>query len=149
MEYYRTTSHTRFDNKYHLVWITKYRKRILKGELAISVRDIIRQTCEKFGVDIIRGNISSDHIHIPVSIPPHYAVSKIVQNIKGRSSRIIQQEFPEIRKEYWGRHFWGVGYFCTTSGNATDEMIMKYIEEQGKTQEDDIFKITDQSNSGL
>lgn len=142
MEYYRTTSHTKFDNKYHLVWITKYRKKILKGELAIRIRDIIRQTCEKFGVDIIRGNVSADHIHIFVSIPPHYSVSKIIQNIKGRSSRIIQQEFPEIRKEYWGRHFWGIGYFSTTSGNVTDEMIMQYIEEQGKNQEDDIFKIT-------
>jgi putative transposase len=142
MEYYRTTSHTKFDNKYHLVWITKYRKRILKGEVAIRTRDIIRQVCEKFGIDIIRGNVSADHIHIFVSIPPHYSVSKIIQNLKGRSSRIIQQEFPEIRKEYWGRHFWGIGYFCTTSGNVTDEMIMQYIEEQGKSQEDDIFKIT-------
>jgi putative transposase len=142
MEYYRTTSHTKFDNKYHLVWITKYRKKVLKGEVAIRTRDIIRQTCEKFGVDIIKGNISSDHVHIFVSIPPHYAVSKIIQNIKGRSSRILQQEFPEIRREYWGRHFWGIGYFCTTSGNVTDEMIMQYIEEQGKNQEDDVFKIT-------
>ena len=142
MEYYRTTSHTKFDNKYHLVWITKYRKRILRGEVAIRTRDIIRQTCEKFSVDIIKGNVSPDHIHILASIPPYYSVSKIIQNIKGRSSRIIQQEFPEIRKEYWGRHFWGIGYFCTTSGNVTDEMIMQYIEEQGKSQEDDIFKIT-------
>ncbi len=142
MEYYRTTSHTKFDNKYHLVWITKYRKKVLKGEVAIRIRDIIRQTCEKFGVDIIRGNVSSDHIHIFVSIPPQYSVSRIIQNLKGRSSRIIQQEFPQIRKEYWGRHFWGIGYFCTTSGNVTDEMIMQYIEEQGKKQDDDIFKIT-------
>jgi len=122
MEYYRTTSHTKFDNKYHLVWITKYRKKILKGEMAIRV--------------------SADHIHIFVFTPPQYSVSKVIQNIKGRSSIVIQQEFPEIRKEYWGRHFWGIGYFCTTSGNITDEMIMQYIEEQGKNQEDDVFRIT-------
>ena len=142
MQYYRTTSHTRFDNKYHIVWITKYRKKVLKGDIGIRIRDIIRQVCEKFGIEIIRGNISPDHIHIFVSIPPQYSVSKIVQNIKGRSSRIIQQEFPNLRREYWGRHFWAIGFFCVTSGNVTDEMIMKYIEEQGNKGDDDIFQIT-------
>ena len=142
MEYYRTTSHTKYDNKYHIVWITKYRKKILKGDIAVRIRDIIRQVCEKYSVDIIRGNVSSDHIHILVSIPPHYSISKIVQNLKGRSSRIIQQEYPQIRKEYWGRHFWGIGYFCVTTGNVTDEMIIKYIEEQGSNQTDDTFQIT-------
>ena len=142
MEYYRTTSHTKFDNKYHLVWITKYRKKVLRGEIGIRARDIIRQVCERYSVDIIRGNISPDHVHIFVSIPPRHSVSKVVQNIKGRSSRILQQEFPQLRKEYWGRHFWGIGYFCVTSGNVTDEMIIKYIEEQGHKQHDDVFQIS-------
>ena len=142
MQYYRTTSHTKFDNKYHIVWITKYRKKILKGDIGVRTRDIIRQVCEKFGVEIIRGNISPDHVHIFVSIPPQYSVSKIIQNIKGRSSRVLQQEFPSIRREYWGRHFWGIGFFCVTSGNVTDEMIIKYIKEQEEKQEDDIFQIT-------
>jgi putative transposase len=78
MEYYRTTSHTKYDNKYHIVWITKYRKKILKGDLAKRTRDIIRQVCEKYNIDIIRGNVSPDHIYILVSISPHYSVSKIV-----------------------------------------------------------------------
>lgn len=142
MQYHRTTSHTKFDNKYHIIWITKYRKKILKGDLGIRARDIIRQVCERFGVEIIRGNISPDHVHIFVSIPPHYSVSKVAQNIKGRSSRILQQEFPSLRKEYWGRHFWAIGFFCATSGNVTDEVIMKYIEDQGNQREDDIFQIT-------
>jgi len=142
MQYYRTTSHTRFDNKYHLVWITKYRKRILQGDIGIRTRDIIRQVCEKYGIDIIRGNISPDHVHLFVSIPPQHSVSRIVQNIKGRSSRILQQEFRELRKEYWGRHFWAIGYFSVTSGNIMDEMIMKYIEEQGNQDDDNVFQIT-------
>lgn len=142
MQYYRTTSHTKFDNKYHIVWITKYRKKILKGLIGIRTRDIIRQVCEKFGIDIIRGNISQDHVHIFVSIPPNHSVSKIVQNLKGRSSRILQQEFQELRKEYWGRHFWAIGYFCVTSGNITDEMIIEYIKDQGNKQNDDTFQIT-------
>jgi len=64
-----------------------------------------------------------------------------VQNIKGRSSRRLQQEFPQLRKEYWGRHFWGIGFFCVTSGNITDEMISQYIEEQGNKQDDDTFQV--------
>jgi putative transposase len=142
MQYYRMTSHTKFDNKYHLVWITKYRKKILKGEIGVRCRDIIRQICEKFEVDIIRGNIAPDYIHILVSIPPQYSVSKVVQNLKRKTSRKLQEEFRELRKEYWGRHFWAIGYFSVTSGNITDEMIIKYIEEQGKQREDDIFQIT-------
>ena len=142
MQNYRTTSHTKYDNKYHLVWITKYRKKVLIGKIGSRAREIIRQVCEKYGVEIIRGNISPEHVHIFVSIPPHHAVSKIVQNIKGRSSRILQQEFPGLRKEYWGRHFWAIGYFCVTSGNVTDEMIIKYIEEQGNSNDDDTFQIT-------
>ena len=142
MEYYRTTSHTKFDNKYHLVWITKYRKKVLTGEIGIRSRDIIRQVCENFDIDIIRGNISPDHVHLLVSIPPKHSISEIIKNIKGRSSRILQQEFPQLKKEYWGSHFWAIGYFCVTSGNITDEMIIKYIEEQGKSWEDDTFQIT-------
>jgi len=142
MEYYRTTSHTKFDNKYHVVWITKYRKKVLRGEIGIRARDVIRQVCERYGVDIIRGKITADHVHIFVSIPPRHSVSRVVQNIKGRSSRILQQEFPQLRKEYWGRHFWGIGYFCVTSGNVTDEMIIKYIEEQGYRQENDVFQVS-------
>lgn len=142
MQYSRITAHTRFDNKYHLVWITKYRKGILKDRIGIRVRDIIRQICEKFSVEIIRGHLSPDHVHLFVSIPPQYSVSKVVQNLKGRTSRIIQQEFPEIRKEYWGRHLWAIGFFCVTTGNITDEMIIQYIEEQGRQRDDDIFQIT-------
>ena len=79
-------------------------------------------------IKIINGVLSSDHIHVFVSIPPHITVSEFVQKAKGRSSRKIQQEFPEIKKRYWGRHFWGRGYFSSTSGNVTDEMINAYID---------------------
>ncbi|MFA4881024.1 MAG: IS200/IS605 family transposase [Candidatus Doudnabacteria bacterium] len=142
MQYSRITSHTKFDNKYHLIWITKYRKKILKDAVGQRARDIIRQICEKFGVEIIRGHLSPDHVHLFVSIPPHYAVSKIIQNLKGRTSRILQQEFPDLRRQYWGRHLWGIGFFCITSGNVTDEMIIQYIEDQGKLRDDDLFQIT-------
>jgi putative transposase len=99
----------------------------LQGNLRLRVRAIIAQVAEEMGIQIVNGVLSSDHLHIFASIPPHIAVSDFVKMAKGRSSRKIQQEFPEIRKRYWGRHFWGRGYFSSTSGNITDEIINEYI----------------------
>jgi putative transposase len=124
---YSKGSHTVYHHRYHLVWITKYRYKVLRGELQRRVRTIVAQVAEEMGVKIINGVVSSDHIHLFVSIPPHVLVSKFVQRAKGRSSRKVQQEFPELRKRYWGRHFWGRGYFSATSGNVTDEIINEYI----------------------
>jgi putative transposase len=109
------------------VWITKYRYRVLRGELQRRVRTIIAQVAEELGVKIINGVVSSDHIHLLVSIPPQLAVAEFVRRAKGRSSRKVQQEFPELRKRYRGRHFWARGYFSATSGNVTDEMSDEYI----------------------
>ena len=109
------------------MWITKYRYRVLRGELQKRVRTIIAQVAEEAGVKILNGVVSSDHIHLFVSIPPHLPVSEFVKRAKGRSSRKVQQEFPELRKRYWGQHFWARGYFSATSGNVTDEMIDEYI----------------------
>jgi putative transposase len=129
MTEYSKGSHTVFHHRYHLVWITKYRYRVLQGDLRLRVRAIIAQVAEEMGVRIVNGVLSSDHIHIFAEIPPHVSVSDFVKVAKGRSSRKIQQEFPEMRKRYWGRHFWGRGFFSTTSGNVTDEMINAYMAQ--------------------
>jgi len=128
---YDRGSHTVFYHRYHIVWITKYRYQVLRGELRERVRAIIRQVCAELGVTIVKGVLSTDHVHMFVSIPPQLAVSDFMRRVKGRSSRKIQQEFPAIRKRYWGRHFWARGYFCTTSGNVTDDVILQYIENHG------------------
>ena len=125
---YRQGKHTVYHHRYHIVWITKYRYKVLQGNLRLRARAIIAQVAEEMNVKIVNGVLSSDHIHVFVSIPPHVAVSDFVRKAKGRSSRKIQQEFPQIRKRYWGRHFWGRGYFSTTSGNVTDEIINAYID---------------------
>ena len=125
---YATGRHTVFHHRYHIVWVPKYRYKVLQGKIRERVRDIIRQVCESMGVEIISGVLSRDHVHMFVEIPPHIAVSEFVQRAKGRSSRKVQQEFPELRKRYWGRRFWARGYFCTTSGNITDDIIMNYLE---------------------
>ncbi len=110
---YSQGTHIVYHHRYHLVWITKYRYRMLQGQLRLRIREIIGQVAEEMGIKIVNGVLSSDHIHIFASIPPHIAVSEFVKVIKGRSSRKIQQEFPEVRKKYWGRHFWGRGYFSS------------------------------------
>ncbi len=119
--------HTVFHHRYHLVWITKYRFEVLRGSIRERVREIIRQVCEEMGVTIINGVLSTDHVHMFVSIPPHHAVSNVMRKVKGRSSRKIQIEYPELRKRYWGKHFWARGYFCSTSGMVTDDIILQYL----------------------
>ena len=91
------------------------------------VREIVAQASEDMNVSIENGVVSSDHIHVFVNVPPHVKISEFVQKAKGRSSKKIQEEFPELRKRYWGRHLWARGYFSSTSGNVTDDMINEYI----------------------
>ena len=137
---YRHGSHTKFLIHLHLVWITKYRKPVLKGAVAHRVRELIREICTREDVEIIKGHVSLDHVHLFVSIPPQVTISRFVQKVKGKSSHKLLSEFPHVRKVYWGRHFWARGYFCCSSGNVTDDVIEKYIEGQ-QHDADDAFKI--------
>ena len=101
MAEYRHSAHAVYDIKYHVIWITKYRYKILRGRIAERAGDLIRQTCQAREVVIVRGAVSPDHIHMLVSAPRQLAPAKLVQFIKGRSSRRLQEEFPESRKRYW------------------------------------------------
>jgi REP-associated tyrosine transposase len=134
MENYRSSSHSRYDIKYHFVWVTKYRKPMLTGAVGTRVRDLIREVCRTFDIEILRGSVSPDHVHVLLSCPPNLSASKIMQSIKGKTSRKIMMEFKHVQKQCWGRHMWASGYFVASSGNVTDEVIMEYIrlQEQGK-----------------
>jgi putative transposase len=144
MEHYRRSSHTVYDIKYHLVWITKYRKPVLVGPIATRLRELIREICKSKDVEILKGHISRDHVHIFVSVPPHHSVSNLLKSIKGKSSRKMLMEFKALSRQFWGRHLWARGYFAASSGNVTDEVIMQYIEQQGKEPIDGAFKIDDE-----
>lgn len=142
-ERYRKTSHVVYECKYHICWIPKYRYPILTGQVALRVRELVRQIAAANEVEIITGSVSSDHIHLYVSIPPSLSVSKFVQFVKGASSRKIQLEFEHIRKRYWGQHIWARGYFVATAGVVSDELIQNYIHNQREDKADDEdFKIT-------
>ena len=112
------------------MWIPKYRKPVLVGDVAIRVRDVIRQIAMEHELEIISGKVARDHVHVFVSYRPNQAVSQVVQWLKGISSRVLLEEFPRLRKQFWGRHFWARGYLAVSSGTITDEMIKEYIDEQ-------------------
>jgi len=134
---YRKTAHSAYDLKYHIVWITKYRKPILRGAIGKRVRELVRQTCASLEVYIVKGHVSKDHVHLLVSVPPMLSVSELVKRLKGRSSRKMLEEFGELRKMYWGRHLWARGYFAASTGNVTDEIIAEYIEKQSQVAPED------------
>ncbi len=133
MENYRTGAHTVYDIQYHLVWVTKYRYHVLEGEVAERTRDIIRQICMSRDIRILKGHVSKDHIHVLVSCPPSLSPAKVVQYLKGNSSRRLQEEFPHLKKRYWGQHIWARGYFCATVGGVTEDQIRAYIEHHTTT----------------
>ena len=138
MRRYQIGAHTRFDLKVHLIWVPKYRKRVLTGQVAIRTRDILRQIATEHEIEVISGKVAVDHVHMFVTFRPTQDIAKIVQYFKGISSRILLQEFAHLKKQFWGRHFWARGYCAISSGTITDEMIQKYIEEQeGEPVEDD------------
>ncbi|MGK5094585.1 IS200/IS605 family transposase [Deltaproteobacteria bacterium TL4] len=136
----RQGSHTNYNIEYHFVWITKYRYHVLVGDLKTRVREMVRQICLQHELNILKGHVSNDH-DLLVSAPPHLAPNQIMQKIKGRSSRLLQQEFPHLRKRYWGQHIWTRGYFCATVGQVTEEMIRQYIEGHVDKSPDENFTL--------
>ena len=103
----------------------------MTGEVAVRTRDILRQIAMEHELEIITGKVAKDHVHMFVSYRPTQNISKIMQWLKGTSSRILLSEFAHLKKQFWGRRLWARGYLAISSGNITDEMIQKYIEEQG------------------
>ncbi len=126
------------------MWITKYRKPVLFEDVAVRVRDLTREICKSLDVEILKGHVSKDHVHLLLSIPPHLSVSKLVGRIKGKTSRKLLSENRRLSKQFWGRHLWTRGYFVASSGNVTDDVIMRYISTQdlGERVCDDDFTIS-------
>ena len=140
MSDYRHGAHTVFRIHLHLVWVTKYRKPALIGDIAIRCRELIREICATHDVTIMKGHVSKDHIHLFVSVPPKVTISRLSQMLKGKTSYKMLQEFPHLAKKFWGRHLWARGYFCVSSGKVTDEVIKEYIANQSHEGDED-FKV--------
>jgi putative transposase len=140
---YRRSSHSLYDLKYHVVFCTKYRYRVLTGAMANRTKELIKEICSANEIEIISGSMSPDHVHLLISVSPGLSISRVVQYIKGKSSRKLQQEFEQLRKRYWGQHLWVRGYFVVTVGNVNAEDVQKYIENQEIHHRTDNFKISE------
>ena len=140
---YRKSSHTTFRIELHIVWVTKYRYKILTGPIGTYTRDMLRRICSENKTEILTGSVSPDHVHLLVSIDPSISVSKLLQQLKGKSSRLLQIQFPELKKKYWGQHLWARGYFAVSTGNVTTGMITEYIQHhfENKEEPDDPFRV--------
>lgn len=128
MQNLRKGSHSVHQLRVHIVWSTKYRFQVLKGEIQMRCRDLIWQSSDSLDVQILKGVFSKDHVDLHLSYAPKLSVSEIVKRLKGGSARILLEEFGELRKRYWGGHLWGIGYGAWSSGNITDELIQAYLE---------------------
>jgi len=124
----RYGNHTKSQIQIHLVWVTKYRYKVLKGEIQKRCRELIIQICDAEDIRILKGIVSKDYVHMHIEYPPSISVSNIVKKLKGRVSRKLQQEFPELSKRYWGQHFWAIGYGAWSTGNVSEEMVEEYLE---------------------
>ena len=142
-ERYRHGSHTVLDLQYHFVWKTKYSYPVLRGDVALRLRELIKEICSQQELVVVRGNVRANHVHVLLNAPSHLSPAKIAQYLKGKSSYRLLREFTELRKRYWGSHLWGRGYFCSTVGAVTEETIKKYIEDQ--SDEPDGFKVWDEA----
>ena len=131
MDKNRKSSHSVHNLQVHLVFSTKYRYHVLQGEVQKRCRDLLRQSCNALDIQILKGVVSKDHIHLHLSYPPKLSVSDIAKRLKGRSARKLLQEYPHLKKRYWGGHFWGIGYDCWSVGNLTDEMLQEYLNHHG------------------
>lgn len=132
MDFQRSNSHSVSRLTAHIVWATKYRHNVLVGDIKIRCRTLLIQICEAEGVQILKGVVSKDHVHMHLEYRPSQSISHLIKLLKGRSSRKLQMEFPELKKRYWGRHFWAIGYGCWSTGNITDEMVNAYLEHHRK-----------------
>ncbi len=128
MSNYRKNSHSISNLSCHLVWATKYRHNVLQGYIQYRCRDLLVQICNSENVQILKGVVSKDHIHMHVEYPPSLSISVFVKKLKGRSSFLLQKEFPKLNKKYCGRHFWALGYGTWSTGKVTDDMVQEYLE---------------------
>ena len=132
MSKYKKLSHVIYKCDYHIVWVPKYRFRILKGVVKELVTADIRVLCERKSCEVLELNIQDDHVHLVVSVPPRLSISKLMGTLKGKIAIKLFRSYPNLKKKpYWGNHFWARGYFVNTVG-LDEDMIRRYVVYQEK-----------------
>jgi len=127
----KRTAHTVYQLAYHFVWIPKYRRKMLQGEIAERLKEMIREICVEYEWEVESLEVMEDHVHLFVSCPPRYAPAQVMNTIKSLTARALYDEFPQLRKVQWGGHIWADGYYVGSSGeHVTSDLIRRYIEYQ-------------------
>ena len=126
----------------HLVWVTKYRYKVLAGDIQKRCRELLIQVCDTEDVRILSGVVSKDHVHMHIEYRPSLSISELVKRLKGRSSRLLQKEYTESHKRYWGKHLWAIGYGAWSTGNITEEAVEEYLRRHKSSANDqEAFKL--------
>ncbi len=142
----RRTKHAVYDLKYHLVWVPKYRKHILGGEVSGFLKEVFKRISEEYGFEIDTMEVVEDHIHVFLEAPPKYSPAQLVQMMKSISAKEVFKKYPELRKQLWAGELWNDGYFVRSVGDeVTATIIRKYIEYQ--KHEDNSKQLTMFSNT--
>ena len=126
----KSTAHTRYDLRYHFVFIPKYRKRVLAGRVKDRIEGMIKFACEINDWELYELAVQKDHIHIYLSASPKWSPSQIMNKIKGGTSQKIRKLFPSLDEVYWGSTFWADGYLVKSVGEVTDKVISNYVKNQ-------------------
>ena len=132
MARYWKGGHTRHKLQYHLVWVPKYRKRVLRGKIAYRLKGLFYDACRINRWWIGKLSIQDDHVHLLIQLQAHDSVAETMRILKGGTSKVIRKEFPELEEFLWGDSLWADGYFAESIGHVDEEVIRKYIDEQPK-----------------
>lgn len=127
---YWTGAHTTHRLRFHLVWIPKYRRRVLQGPVATRLSELLHQACEVNHWQLHELNVQTDHVHLLIQINPAQSVSSVLQRLKGGTSRVLRSEFPALEEFLWGKSFWADGYFAETVGLVEEATVRRYIQNQ-------------------
>ena len=127
MRDYQSQSHVKWECKYHIVWVPKYRRKKLYGKLRRRLGEIMRDLCRQKNVELLEGHGKSDHVHVCLSVPPKYSIAHVIGFLKGKSAIRLQREFSKAKNT--GKHFWIRGYFVSTVG-LDEKQVREYIKNQ-------------------
>jgi len=132
VKHLKSTAHTKYDLRYHFVFIPKYRKRVLTGKVKESIEGMIRFAAQIHGWEVFELAVAQDHVHLYIGTQPVWSPSRVMKLIKGGTSRKIKKMYPKFEEIYWGAGFWADGYMVKSSGKITDKVISEYVKKQRK-----------------
>ncbi len=135
-EAWKSTGNCVYETWYHVVWSTKYRRKVLTPPVGEAAKELLQEICTKHGYEMKGLEVMPDHIHLFISVPPAQAMATAVKLIKGASARMLFTRFPQVKKRLWGGHLWNPSYYVGTAGHVSSETIQRYIELQKEAAEE-------------